>query len=638
MPGRVQRAQRAGGDPRRARARRRRRRRSPRRCRAIGRVPGRFEPVDEGQDFAVVVDYSHTPDSLENVLRAARDLAGGARVICVFGCGGDRDRAQAPAHGRGSPTSSPTCAIVTSDNPRSEDPEAIIREILAAMRRPGVARRPARGDRARDRPPRAGRRRRHRRQGPRAGPGVRGRPQGAVRRRRRSRGRRCARARVDALSRSPRPRGARLVAPAPHAAGPDARGHRLARGRARRPLRRARGENVDGGRVRRAGARAGRVGRLVADAERAASPGALLAADDPLAALQRLATAWRRALGAQVIGVTGSTGKTSTKDLSPRWSASRRATVATHANLNTEIGLPLTVLGAPAGTEVLVLEMAMRGPGQIAELATIAEPDVGADHERRPGPPRADGLARGDRRREGRAHRRPEARRHRGRPARRAAARAAPARRHHGRRRSAPATTSATSTLPTSARQRPHAAQRRGRAGRRARRRRRAARPRRGRAERPARPADRAARRGDHRQRLLQRQPDVDAGRPRRPRRPRPPAGASPCSATCSSSGPTSERFHRGDRRARARARRRPARHRRPARRARWTATRRSPTPPRPPRCCPSCSRTATPCSSRARAASGLEVVAEALADRPGPSAWARSSSAAPPPCSSASS
>jgi UDP-N-acetylmuramoyl-tripeptide--D-alanyl-D-alanine ligase len=106
-------------------------------------------------------------------------------------------------------------------------------------------------------------------------------------------------------------------------------------------------------------------------------PGALLAADDPLAALGRLATAWRRALGAKVIGITGSTGKTSTKDLLAGMLAPACRIVATAQNLNTEIGLPLTVLGAPPGTDVLVLEMAMRGAGQIGELAAIAEPDVG---------------------------------------------------------------------------------------------------------------------------------------------------------------------------------------------------------------------------------------------------------------------
>jgi UDP-N-acetylmuramoyl-L-alanyl-D-glutamate--2,6-diaminopimelate ligase len=93
-----------------------------------GRVPGRFEPVDEGQDFLVVVDYAHTPDSLDNVLRAARDVTA-RRVLCVFGCGGDRDRGKRPQMGAIA-TALADLVVVTSDNPRSEDPMAIIGEIL----------------------------------------------------------------------------------------------------------------------------------------------------------------------------------------------------------------------------------------------------------------------------------------------------------------------------------------------------------------------------------------------------------------------------------------------------------------------------------------------------------------------------
>jgi UDP-N-acetylmuramoyl-L-alanyl-D-glutamate--2,6-diaminopimelate ligase len=98
---------------------------------AAERVPGRFEPIEEGQQFAVYVDYAHTPDSLDNVLRAARRLTDG-RLLAVFGCGGDRDRDKRPLMGKIGADLSDT-AIVTSDNPRSEDPAAIIEDVLAGI-------------------------------------------------------------------------------------------------------------------------------------------------------------------------------------------------------------------------------------------------------------------------------------------------------------------------------------------------------------------------------------------------------------------------------------------------------------------------------------------------------------------------
>jgi UDP-N-acetylmuramoyl-L-alanyl-D-glutamate--2,6-diaminopimelate ligase len=96
------------------------------------RVPGRFEPVDAGQDFAVLVDYAHTPDSLANVLRAARDIARGRRVISVFGAGGDRDRAKRPLMGEISARLA-DITLVTSDNPRSEEPAEIVAEIVSGV-------------------------------------------------------------------------------------------------------------------------------------------------------------------------------------------------------------------------------------------------------------------------------------------------------------------------------------------------------------------------------------------------------------------------------------------------------------------------------------------------------------------------
>jgi UDP-N-acetylmuramoyl-tripeptide--D-alanyl-D-alanine ligase len=164
-----------------------------------------------------------------------------------------------------------------------------------------------------------------------------------------------------------------------------------------------RGRNDDGGRFAQQALDAGAWGVLVGPhfAYRSTG-GAILEAADPLAALQSLASAWRAELRAKVVAITGSAGKTSTKDILAALLAPQRVTCASPRNLNTEIGMPLAILGAPPGTEVLVLELALRGAGEIAEL----------------GAPRATRLARGDRRGEGRASRRPARRGHRRDPGR----------------------------------------------------------------------------------------------------------------------------------------------------------------------------------------------------------------------------
>lgn len=140
------------------------------------------------------------------------------------------------------------------------------------------------------------------------------------------------------------------------------------------------GERADGGEFAAEALAAGAWGVVVSPAH----AGELVAGEvegwvfesgDPLIALQDLARSWRRELGARVLGITGSYGKTTVKDIARALLPGR--VHATEENFNTEIGLPLTILSAPVGTDILVLEMAMRGFGQIALLATIAEPEVG---------------------------------------------------------------------------------------------------------------------------------------------------------------------------------------------------------------------------------------------------------------------
>lgn len=99
---------------------------------AVPGVPGRFQPVRAGQQFDVIVDYAHTPDGLENILRTARGFSRG-RVIVVFGCGGDRDRGKRPQMAEIA-SSLADLVIVTSDNPRSEDPDRIITDIVQGLR------------------------------------------------------------------------------------------------------------------------------------------------------------------------------------------------------------------------------------------------------------------------------------------------------------------------------------------------------------------------------------------------------------------------------------------------------------------------------------------------------------------------
>ncbi len=104
----------------------------------LGSVPGRFEHVDAGQDFQVIVDYAHTEDGLRNVLQAAREICRG-RIIVVFGCGGDRDKTKRPKMGAAAAELGDYC-IVTSDNPRTESPERILMDIEVGLQHAGKKR------------------------------------------------------------------------------------------------------------------------------------------------------------------------------------------------------------------------------------------------------------------------------------------------------------------------------------------------------------------------------------------------------------------------------------------------------------------------------------------------------------------
>ena len=374
-----------------------------RRCAPPPAVPGRFEPVDEGQPFAVLVDYAHKPGALENVLRAARELADGPRDRRVRRRRRPRPR-QAPADGR--------------------DRRAARRPRHRHLRQPAL--RGSRGDHRRDP------RRRPRRatwsatstaaaiaaRSALAEPGDvvviagKGHEQGqefaggrkepfddvAVAREA-LRAREASAGRPEARSASGARRGRRRARAAPAAAPAraviDSRavepGRPLRRppGRAgrRRRVRRRRAARRRLGRARRAEGARGRGGGRRRRGARRRDPLAALGALARVAARPRRARDRRHRLGRQDV------------DEGPDRRADRAAPHgrASRANFNTEIGLPLEVLAAPPGTEVLVLELAMRGFGQIAELTAICEPDVGVITNIGPGPPRADGLARGRR-------------------------------------------------------------------------------------------------------------------------------------------------------------------------------------------------------------------------------------------------
>jgi MurE/MurF fusion protein len=350
-------------------------------------VPGRVERVANPADLDIFVDYAHTPDALHNVLGALRPLTR-RRLICVFGCGGDRDPSKRPRMGA-EVAALADLAVVTSDNPRTEDPRAIIDDILAGVPGPFVV------DVDRARAIRAAI--------SEAVPGdvvvIAGkghedyqivgttrhpfddREQAAL-----AIGQREVRALADVAHDA----GATL-----HGGAAGAAIHRVvldSRIAAPGDLYVAiRGEAHDGHAFCGAAIRAGAVAvmvdhegwRAVVEPADRADPGAdgerttgVIEVADTRRALGALAHAHRGRWAGTLIAITGSAGKTTTKELTRAALALDAPTLAAEGSRNNETGLPLTLLALRGFHRYGVVEMGMRGAGQIEYLTRIAEPDV----------------------------------------------------------------------------------------------------------------------------------------------------------------------------------------------------------------------------------------------------------------------
>lgn len=355
-------------------------------------VDGRFEQVRAGQDYAVIVDYAHTPDGLENILKTAKEIAK-ERIITVFGCGGDRDNTKRPIMGRIAAQLSDV-VIATSDNPRSEDPRAILREVekgvleaigtkwyeLHADRREAIRRAvdiAEKGDIIII-----------------AGKGHedyqilkdrtihfddREEARLAVE----------ERARADDLHITVRE--VRQATKAKILRGKaDERTFSSVTTDTRKQCDGAlfialSGEKFDGADFAMDAIRAGAAGILLREdaaqlkeimQAKEAQEAVVCTVPDTLVAYQSMARAWREKFALPVVAVTGSSGKTTTKEFTSAVLGARNPVLKTEANFNNEIGLPLTLLALRSRHKAAVVEMGMRGLGQIASLALIARPNI----------------------------------------------------------------------------------------------------------------------------------------------------------------------------------------------------------------------------------------------------------------------
>jgi len=334
--------------------------------------PGRVQRVKTDADLDVFVDYAHTPDALRNVLQALRPLTS-RRLICVFGCGGDRDPTKRPKMGA-AVAELADLAIVTSDNPRTEDPRAIIDMILPAVPKPffvdpdrRVAIRAAiaeatPGDvvviagKGHEDYQIIGKTKNHFDDREEAAAAI------AERERWKLAG--LARDAGGELSGDGNLEISRIVIDSRQAA-PGALYVAI------------RGEKLDGHRFTRDAIKAGAAAVMVDHQGRQWAAGAAsIEVEDTRIAIGKIAHAHRKAWAKTIVGITGSAGKTTTKELTRSALELVGTTLAAEGSLNNETGVPLTLLALRNYHRFGVIEMGMRGLGQIEYLTKLAEPDV----------------------------------------------------------------------------------------------------------------------------------------------------------------------------------------------------------------------------------------------------------------------
>ncbi len=353
-------------------------------------VPGRVERVAADSDLDIFVDYAHTPDALRNVLVALRPLTA-RRLICVFGCGGDRDPMKRPKMGA-EVAELADLAVVTSDNPRTEDPRKILEQILVAVPRPFVVdvdRRTAIRAAIAEATPGdvvviagkghedyqiIGTTKHHFDDREEAAAAVLDRWRRSFVALADDAGGQLFGASEPIVRRDSSP--SLVSPPAGHATRVVIDSRIAAPGDLYVAIR---GEQHDGHAFCAAAVTAGAAALLVdskSDRRGKAAPVPTIVVDDTRIAIGAIAHSHRRRWDGKVVAITGSAGKTTTKELTRYALAAVGPTLAAAGSLNNETGVPLTLLNLRSFHRFAVIEMGMRGTGQIEYLTRIAEPDI----------------------------------------------------------------------------------------------------------------------------------------------------------------------------------------------------------------------------------------------------------------------